>query len=67
MAWNDQHAQDIRQAFWDVANIYERKGLNILVQDALHQAQSALFSAYELQSAVGEDGKIDNTLIEEGK
>lgn len=67
MAWNDQHAEDIRQAFWDVANIYERtlltheKELNILVRDNLATAQRALYQAYLIQSHVGEDGKIDNT------
>lgn len=61
MAWDDRHAEDIRQAFWDVANIYERKDMNILVQENLKTAQRALYQAYLLQSAVGDDGKIDNT------
>jgi hypothetical protein len=40
------NAEDIRQAFWDVAIISERKDLDIEVRYFLDQAQFVLYEAY---------------------
>ena len=52
-------ATDIHQAFWDVANIYEKASLNELVKHQLGLAQQSLHVAWKIQSHMNELGEFE--------
>lgn len=57
--WNSPMAEDIRQEFWDVANISERANLNLLVRHNLDLAQKNLYQAWKLQTHMNELGEFE--------
>lgn len=57
--WDSPMAEDIRQAFWDVANISERANLNVLVQHSLDLAQRNLYHAWRTQTHMNELGEFE--------
>ena len=57
--WDSELSNEIRQAFWDVANVHDRANLNILVQDNLKQAQRSLYQAWMLQTYTNELGEFE--------
>ena len=61
--WNSPMAEDIRQAFWDVANISERANLNVLVRASLDLAQREIYAAWRLQTHMNELGEFEKEEI----
>lgn len=57
--WDSPMAEDIRQAFWDVANISERANLNVLVRASLDLAQREIYAAWRLQTHMNELGEFE--------
>lgn len=57
--WQSKNSEDIRMAFWEVANVYERANLNLLVKHHLGLAQQSLHSAWQLQTHMNELGEFD--------
>ena len=61
--WDSPMAEDIRQAFWDVANISERANLNVLVRASLDLAQREIYAAWRLQTHMNELGEFEKEEI----
>ena len=57
--WDSPMAEDIRQAFWDVANISERANINPLVRHTLDLAQRELYAGWRMQTHMNENGEYD--------
>ena len=57
--WDSTQSEDIRQTFWDVANIYERANLNELVKHHLGLAQRNIHQAWKLQTHMNELGEFE--------
>jgi hypothetical protein len=57
--WDAPMTEDIRQAFWDIANLSERANLNGLVVHNLELAQRNLYAAWRLQTHMNELGEFE--------
>ena len=57
--YDQEPATDIHQTFWDVANIHDRKDMNVLVKHHLGLAQRNLHQAWKLQTHMNELGEFD--------
>ena len=57
--WQSEQSEDIRQTFWDVANIHDRANMNELVRHHLGLAQRNLHQAWKLQTHMNELGEFD--------
>jgi len=57
--WDAPMAEDIRQAFWDVANISERANINPLVRNGLELVQRELHHIWKLQTHMNELGEFE--------
>ena len=50
---NEEKLEKIRQAFWDVAHLWEREDTDELAQYFLGKAQQDIYQAYKLQKEHG--------------
>ena len=57
--WDSTQSEDIRQTFWDVANIHDRANMNELVRHHLGLAQRNLHQAWKLQTHMNELGEFE--------
>jgi len=57
--WDAPMTEEIRQAFWDIANLSERANLNQLVRYNLDLAQRNIHQAWKLQTHMNELGEFE--------
>ena len=57
--WDAPMTEDIRRAFWDIANLSDRANLNELVRYNLDLAQRNLYQAWRLQTHMNELGEFE--------
>lgn len=57
--WDAPMTEEIRQAFWDIANLSERANMNELVKYNLDLAQRNIHQAWKLQTHMNELGEFE--------
>ena len=57
--WDAPMTEEIRRAFWDIANLSDRANLNELVRYHLGLAQRNIFQAWQLQTHMNERGEFE--------
>jgi hypothetical protein len=57
--WDSAMSEDVRQAFWDIANLSERANMNQLVKYNLDLAQRNIHAAWKLQTHMNELGEFE--------
>ena len=57
--WDAPMTEEIRQAFWDIANLSERANMNELVRYNLDLAQRNIHQAWKLQTHMNELGEFE--------
>jgi len=57
--WDAPRTEEIRHAFWDIANLSERANTNELVKYNLDLAQRNIYAAWKLQSHMNELGEFE--------
>ena len=57
--WDAPRTEEIRRAFWDVANIYDRPNLHNMVKHHLAEAQRSIHQAWQLQTHMNEKGEYE--------
>ncbi len=57
--WDAPMTEEIRRAFWDIANLSDRANLNDLVRYHLGLAQRNIFQAWQLQTHMNELGEFE--------
>lgn len=57
--WDAPRTEEIRRAFWDIANLSDRANLNDLVRYNLDLAQRNLYQAWRLQTHMNELGEFE--------
>jgi hypothetical protein len=57
--WDSAMSEDVRQAFWDIANLSERANMNQLVKHNLDLAQRNIHAAWQLQTHMNEQGEYE--------
>ena len=57
--WDAPRTEEIRRAFWDIANLSDRANLNELVRYNLDLAQRNLYQAWRLQTHMNELGEFE--------
>lgn len=57
--WDAPMTEEIRRAFWDIANLADRANLNLLVRHNLDLAQRNIYAAWRLQTHMNELGEFE--------
>lgn len=57
--WDAPRTEEIRRAFWDIANLSERANTNPMVEQYLLRAQRNIFEAWQLQTHMNELGEFE--------